>query len=64
METYKLFLIALGIYLVMEGMPYALFPTGMKRMLAQLPLLPNNVLRAIGIVAVAGGFLLVIWAKG
>ncbi len=59
METWRLFLIALGIVLVIEGTPYAFFPSGMKRMLVQLLTLPDSALRVFGFVLAALGFLLV-----
>ena len=46
---------ALSLVLVIEGMLYALFPEGMKRMAAQLPNVPASTLRAAGLVAACLG---------
>jgi uncharacterized protein YjeT (DUF2065 family) len=64
METWKLFLIALGIVLVIEGTPYAFFPAGMKRAIGQLITLPDGALRVFGFILAALGFLVVFLAKG
>lgn len=64
METWKLFLIALGIVFVIEGTPYAFFPRGMKRMLGQLLTLPDTALRIFGLIVAVLGFLLVLLARG
>ena len=63
METHQIFLLALGIVFVIEGTPYAFFPSGIKRMLAQLMLLPDRVLRVFGFVILGLGFSLVLFAK-
>ena len=52
--------IALGLVLVLEGAIYTLFPQQMISMLKRLPEIPVPVLRAIGMVAIAIGWL-VVW---
>jgi len=52
--------VALGLVLVLEGAAYALFPGKMIEMMRQLPNVPLPVLRAMGIAAVALGWL-VVW---
>jgi len=52
--------VALGLVLVLEGAAYALFPGKMIEMMRQLPNVPLPVLRAMGITAVALGWL-VVW---
>jgi len=52
--------VALGLVLVLEGAAYALFPGKMIDMMRQLPQVPLPVLRALGIAAVAIGWL-VVW---
>jgi len=52
--------VALGLVLVLEGVAYALFPGKMIEMMRQLPNVPLPVLRAMGIAAVALGWL-VVW---
>jgi uncharacterized protein YjeT (DUF2065 family) len=49
------FLAALGLALAIEGMIYALFPDGMKAMMAQVQAVPAPVLRAGGLAAAALG---------
>jgi len=51
---------ALGLLLVLEGAAYALFPGKMIEMMRQLPKVPLLALRAMGITAVAIGWL-VVW---
>ena len=62
MKTCELFLVAIGIVLVIEGVPYAFFPSGMKRMLVQLMAVPDTGLRIFGFIMAALGFLLVFLA--
>ncbi len=50
---------ALGLVLVLEGIAYALFPAKMSEMMRQIPLIPVQVLRIMGITAVAIGWLIV-----
>ncbi len=50
---------ALGLVLVLEGAAYALFPGKMITLMQQLPKLSPARLRAMGIAAVAIGWLLV-----
>lgn len=44
------FLTALALVLVIEGGLYALFPEGMRRMMAQMQEIPENRLRAMGLI--------------
>jgi uncharacterized protein YjeT (DUF2065 family) len=46
---------ALALVLVIEGILYALFPEGMKRMVAQMLAVPPPVLRAAGLAAACIG---------
>jgi len=50
---------AFGLVLVIEGLIYALFPAGMKRVMVQVLELPPAVLRNGGIVAAVAGCLIV-----
>lgn len=63
MEPWKLFIIALGIVFVIEGMPYAFFPKGMKRNLAQILAVPDKSLRVFGIFLICVGFVIVLFVK-
>jgi uncharacterized protein YjeT (DUF2065 family) len=57
-------LAALGLVLVIEGALYALFPQTMINTMQRLPEIPPALLRMIGLVAVALGWLLVKWIRG
>lgn len=59
METYELFLTAIGIVLVIEGTPYATFPSGMKKMMRQILTFPDSGLRIMGFGMISLGFLIV-----
>jgi len=52
-------LVAIGLVLVLEGAMYALFPNQMIEMLRKLPDIPPAILRAIGLVGVAVGWVIV-----
>ena len=54
----KLLVSLLGVVLVLEGLPYAVFPVPMQKWLRQMTLMPPRVLRVVGILAIAAGFLL------
>lgn len=54
----KLFLSLIGLLLVVEGLPYVAAPEAMQRWLRQLTELPPAHLRAIGLVAMGAGFIL------
>jgi uncharacterized protein YjeT (DUF2065 family) len=51
----KDFATALALVFVIEGMLYSAFPEGMKRMVAQMAVLPAGMLRLTGIVAACLG---------
>jgi len=51
--------VALGLVLVLEGAMYALFPHQMIEMLMKLPEVPPAILRVIGLVGVAIGWVIV-----
>ncbi|MSO75349.1 MAG: DUF2065 domain-containing protein [Alphaproteobacteria bacterium] len=53
------FVTALGLVLVIEGILYALFPEGMRRMVADLLARPAETLRVGGLLAAALGLTLV-----
>jgi len=46
---------AIALVLVIEGALYALFPAGMKRMLAEVMRMPEPVVRNAGLIAAALG---------
>lgn len=46
---------ALALVLVIEGVLYALFPEGMKRIVAQMLAVPAPILRAVGLATACIG---------
>lgn len=52
--------IGLGVFLVLEGLLYAAFPAGVKRMAMELPRIPDSTLRNFGVIAMMIG-VAVIW---
>jgi uncharacterized protein YjeT (DUF2065 family) len=46
---------ALGLAITIEGIAYALFPDGMKKMMAQVMTLPSANIRVAGLAAAAAG---------
>jgi len=61
----KFLLTVLGVMLVFEGMPWFLSPPGVRSLLARMILLPDAVLRRIGLALMGAGLLLVyLAAKG
>ncbi|MDW3206258.1 MAG: DUF2065 domain-containing protein [Alphaproteobacteria bacterium] len=55
---------AFGLVLVIEGLIYALFPGGMKRMMAAAMEMPPETLRRGGAIAVAAGVVIVWLIRG
>jgi hypothetical protein len=49
------FLTALALVLVIEGGLYALFPEGMRRMMAQMQEVPESRLRLMGLIGAVVG---------
>jgi uncharacterized protein YjeT (DUF2065 family) len=60
----KELIIALGLFLVLEGLIYVLFPNGVKRMAQELPSIPDQTLRTFGAVVIAVGVFIVWLVKG
>jgi len=59
----KELLIAFGLFLFIEGILYALFPSKMKSMLKKLDLLKDNQLRIGGLIFVILGFIIIYYLK-
>ena len=57
-------IVVLGVVLIVEGMPWFLSPRGTKRMLSELSRMGDNALRAVGLVFMLAGLLLVYYVKG
>ena len=59
----KELIIAFGLFLFIEGILYALFPSKMKNMLKKLDLLKNSQLRTVGLIFAILGFVIVYYLK-
>ncbi len=59
----KELLIAFGLFLFIEGILYALFPSKMKNMLKKLDLLKDNQLRIGGLFFMILGFIIIYYLK-
>tara|TARA_B100001540_G_scaffold213908_1_gene188739 strand:+ start:144 stop:335 length:192 start_codon:yes stop_codon:yes gene_type:complete len=55
--------IAFGLFLFIEGILYALFPSKMKTMLKKLDLLKNSQLRTAGLIFAILGFIIIYYMK-
>lgn len=49
----------IGLVILLEGVPYFVLPSGMKRLMAELPRVPDKTLRMWGFAAMMAGLLLV-----
>lgn len=56
----EIVLTALALVLVIEGAAYALFPDGLKRMMAAMQEVPARTLRSFGLAAMLTG-LVIVW---
>ena len=59
----KELIIAFGLFLFIEGVLYALFPSKMKNMLSKLNEVNNSQLRTGGVVFAVIGFLIIWYLK-
>jgi uncharacterized protein YjeT (DUF2065 family) len=59
----KELIIAFGLFLFIEGILYALFPSKMKNMLKKLELIKDNQLRAGGLIFALLGFVIIYYSK-
>ena len=57
-------IVALGLFLFIEGILYALFPSKMKSMLEKLKMINDKQLRSGGIIFALTGFLIIWFIKG
>ena len=55
--------IAFGLFLFIEGILYALFPSKMKYMLKKIDLLKDNQLRIGGLIFAILGFIIIYYLK-
>ena len=56
-------IIAFGLFLFIEGILYAIFPSQMKNMLKKIDLLKKNQLRVGGLIFVIIGFVIIYYIK-
>ena len=56
-------IIAFGLFLFIEGILYALFPSKMKNMLKKMELIKDSQLRSGGLVFTVIGFLIIWYIK-
>ena len=56
-------IIAFGLFLFIEGILYAIFPSKMKSMLKKVELIPSGQLRTGGLVFAILGFIIIYYAK-
>tara|TARA_B100000686_G_scaffold2540_1_gene2745 strand:- start:492 stop:677 length:186 start_codon:yes stop_codon:yes gene_type:complete len=59
----KELIIAFGLFLFIEGILYALFPSKMKNMLKKLDMIRDSQLRSGGMIFAVIGFLIVWYVK-
>jgi len=57
-------IVAFGLFLFIEGILYALFPSKMKSMLEKLKMIKDKQLRSGGIIFALMGFLIIWFIKG
>ena len=57
-------IVALGLFLFIEGILYALFPSKMKSMLEKLKMISDKQLRSGGIIFALIGFFIIWFVKG
>ena len=60
----KELIIAFGLFLFVEGILYALFPSKMRNMLRKLELINDKQLRTGGLVFALLGFIIIYYTKG
>jgi uncharacterized protein len=59
----KELIIAFGLFLFIEGVLYALFPSKMKSMLKKMELIKDSQLRSGGLVSAVIGFIIIWYIK-
>ena len=59
----KELIIAFGLFLFVEGILYAIFPSKMKSMLKKLELIKDSQLRSGGLIFVVLGFIIIYYMK-
>ena len=59
----KELIIAFGLFLFIEGILYAIFPSKMKSMLKKLELIKDSQLRSGGLIFIVLGFIIIYYMK-
>ena len=59
----KELIIALGLFMFIEGILYAIFPSKMKNMLKKLELIKDTQLRTGGLIFAIIGFIIIYYTK-
>ena len=59
----KELIIAFGLFLFIEGILYAIFPSKMKNMIKKIELINDNKLRFSGLIFVVLGFVIIYYIK-
>ena len=59
----KELIIAFGLFLFIEGIMYALFPSKMKNMIKKIELIKDNQLRIGGLIFAIIGFIIIYYTK-
>ena len=59
----KELIIAFGLFFLLKGILYALFPSKMKNMLKKLELIKDSQLRTGGLIFALIGFIIIYYAK-
>ena len=59
----KELVIAFGLFLFIEGVLYAIFPSKMKNMLKKVEFIKDNQLRIGGLISVIIGFIIIYYMK-
>ena len=60
----KLLFCLLGLVLIVEGLPYFAFPGKMKKWMSTVQEVPDSYLRAMGLLAMGLGLLMVYFFRG
>lgn len=59
----SLFLTAIGLMMIFEGIPYFCFPNQVKALARKIPALDNGILRGLGIVIMVLGLVVVYFGR-
>ncbi|RMF94160.1 MAG: DUF2065 domain-containing protein [Candidatus Schekmanbacteria bacterium] len=60
----KFLIVAIGLVLIIEGLPYFCFPEGMKKAASMIQDIDSRNLRVFGIIAMLLGLLLIYYGRG